>query len=160
MGMFGKKKREERLATSSDANQITTLIGESCIFEGNVTTTSSTRVDGQLKGKITGEYSLIVGENGIVVGEIKAAETIVYGRVEGIIESSKLEIKSTGSVVGDVFIEKLTVDDGGTYNGRCVMTEPQENVLVETNGPATKELPSSTIDVEVASSFEAVKENE
>jgi len=160
MSMFGKKKKAERLATSSDASQITTLIGESCIFEGNVTTTSSTRVDGKLKGQITSEYSLIVGENGIVLGEIKAAETIVYGRVEGIIESSKLEIKCTGSVVGDVFIEKLTVDDGGTYNGRCVMNESQENVLVETNGPGTKELPSSTIDIEEASTFEAVKENE
>jgi len=164
MGMFGKKNKEEKempvLTATTDANKITTLIGESCIFEGNVTTTSSTRIDGQLKGKIAGEYSLIVGENGIVIGEIKAAETIVYGRVEGIIESSKLEIKGTGSVMGDVFIEKLTVDDGGTYNGRCVMTEVPENVFVESNGPNTKELPPSTIDVDEASAFEAVKEEE
>ena len=160
MSMFGNKKKAERAVSNSDASQITTLIGESCIFEGNVTTTSSTRIDGQLKGKITGQYSLIVGESGVVLGEIKAAETIVYGRVEGIIESCKLEIKSTGSVVGDLFIEKLTVDDGGTYNGRCVMNESQESILVETNGPSTKELPLSTIDVDETSSFEASKEDE
>lgn len=148
MGMFGNKKKEERLVSKADANQITTLIGESCVFEGNVTTTSSTRIDGKLKGKIAGEYSLIVGENGLVQGEIKAAETIVYGRVEGVIESGKLEIKSSGTVMGDVFIEQLTVDTGATFNGRCEMTDSQENILVESNGPGTKELPSSTIDVD------------
>ena len=150
MGMFGNKNKEEApvaTVTKSDANQITTLIGESSVFEGNVTTTSSTRIDGQLKGKIAGEYSLIVGENGVVEGEIKAAETIVYGRVEGVIESGKLEIKSSGSVIGDVFIEKLTVEDGATFNGRCEMSEPQENIMFEANAP-TKELPSSTIDVD------------
>jgi cytoskeletal protein CcmA (bactofilin family) len=151
MGIFGNKKKEERSVSKSDASQITTLIGESCVFEGNVTTTSSTRIDGQLKGKITGEYSLIVGENGIVQGEIKAAETIVYGRVEGIIESGKLEIKSSGAVVGDVFIEKFTVDDGASFNGRCEMTDSQENVMFESNSPDTKELPSSTIDVDETS---------
>ncbi len=149
MGMFGNKKKEERPVTVSktDANQITTLIGESCVFEGNVTTTSSTRIDGQLKGKIAGEYNLIVGENGVVEGEIKAAETIVYGRVEGIIESGKLEIKSSGSVMGDVFIEKLTVENGATFNGRCEMADTPENIMFESNAP-TKELPSTTIDVE------------
>jgi len=152
MGMFGNKKKEERPVTvsKSDANQITTLIGESCVFEGNVTTTSSTRIDGQLKGKIAGEYSLVVGENGVVEGEIKAAETIVYGRVEGVIESGKLDIKSSGAVMGDVFIEKLTVEPGAIFNGRCEMTDSQENVLFESNAP-TKELPSSTIDVDETS---------
>ena len=151
MGIFGNKKKEERPVTvsKSDANQITTLIGESCVFEGNVTTTSSTRIDGQLKGKIAGEYSLIVGENGVVEGEIKAAETIVYGRVEGVIESGKLEIKSTGAVMGDVFIEKLTIESGASFNGRCEMSDAQENVMFESNSP-TKELPTATIDVDEA----------
>lgn len=149
MGMFGNKKKEERPVTVSktDANQITTLIGESCVFEGNVTTTSSTRIDGKLKGKIAGEYSLVVGENGVVEGEIKAAETVVFGRVEGIIESGNLEIKSSGSVMGDVFIEKLTIENGATFNGRCEMSETPENIMFESNAP-TKELPSTTIDVE------------
>lgn len=155
MGIFGSNKKEEAkvkegpvVVSKTDTKQITTLIGESCVFEGNVTTTSSTRVDGQLKGKIAGEYSLIVGENGIVEGEIKAAETIVYGRVEGVIESGNLEIKSSGAVNGDVFIESLTVEKGATFNGRCEMTASHENVVFESNGPGTKELTSGTIDVE------------
>lgn len=152
MGMFGNKKKEERPVTVSktEANQITTLIGESSVFEGNVTTTSSTRIDGKLKGKIAGEYSLVVGENGVVEGEIKAAETVVYGTVEGVIESNKLEIKSSGSVIGDVFIEKLTIENGATFNGRCEMADIPENVMFESNAP-TKELPSSTIDIDETS---------
>ena len=156
MGIFGSKKKEEEqeravVVSKTDTKQITTLIGESCVFEGNVTTTSSTRIDGQLKGKIAGEYSLVVGENGVVEGEIKAAETVVYGRVDGVIESGNLEVKSSGTVNGDVFIESLTVEKGATFNGRCEMSQSHENVVFEANGPGAKELSSGTIDLEETS---------
>jgi len=77
----------------SDPNLITTLIGAGCEFEGNMSTSTSTRIDGKLNGKITGENTIIIGENGLVLGEIKSADTVVYGRVEGVIETHSLEIK-------------------------------------------------------------------
>ena len=120
MGVFGNKK-QSKSKSSASANEITTLIGEECTFEGNLSSTSSTRIDGRLTGKVIGENSLIVGENGIVVGEVKALETIVYGRVDGIIESDKLEIKSTGHVTGEIIIGTLLVENGGVYNGKCTM---------------------------------------
>lgn len=119
MSMFGNKKG--RKTPKSEVKQITTSIGEGCIFEGNISTSSSSRIDGTLKGKITGDNCIIVGEHGVIVGEIKAAETIVFGKVDGIIESERLEIKRTGSVKGDLFVEKLTVEEGGIYNGKCAM---------------------------------------
>ena len=119
MSMFGSKKGEK--PPKSDVKQITTSIGEGCIFEGNISTSSSSRIDGTLKGRITGDNTIIVGESGIIIGEIKAVETIVFGKVEGIIESERLEIKHTGSVTGDLFVERLTVEEGGLYNGKCAM---------------------------------------
>ena len=133
MGMFGKKKEDPEAApravkTNSNPNQITTLIGEECSFEGNLTSSSSTRVDGVLKGKISGENTLIVGEKGKVLGEIRAVETVVYGRVEGVIESKKLEIKKSGAVTGDVIIDIFIIEDGGIYNGSCSMNEPARSL--------------------------------
>lgn len=130
----------------SDPNQITTLIGVGCEFEGNMYTSTSTRIDGRLNGQITGENKIIVGENGIVVGEIKAADTIVYGRVEGVIETHSLEIKRSGVVLGDVFIESLIVEDGGVYNGRCTMDEITEKISIETTEGTKHELSSNTLE--------------
>lgn len=129
MGVFGDKKGAK--SPRSEMNHLTTSIGEECIFEGSISTSSSTRIDGTLQGKITGENSLVVGERGVVTGEIKALEIIVFGRIEGVIEADRLEIKDTGVVTGDLYVGKLVVQEGGIYNGRCVMGGAAERVLVE-----------------------------
>ncbi len=146
MGIFGKKKDSKKLP-KSNPNHITTLIGDGCEFEGNMSSSSSTRIDGKLNGRITGENSIVVGENGVILGEVKAVETIVYGKVEGIIESSSLEIKRNGIVLGDIFIESLIVEDGGIYNGRCTMNEITENISIETSEGIKKELSSDTFKI-------------
>lgn len=145
--MFGSKKGEKK-PPKSDASQITTSIGEECLFEGNISTSSSTRIDGTLKGKITGENSIIVGERGMIEGEVKAVETIVFGKVEGIIESEQLEIKSTGSVTGDIFINTLIVEDGGIYNGRCTMDAGAHKILAEVPQETSKKSSSGAIELE------------
>ena len=131
----------------SNPNHITTLIGDGCEFEGNMSSSSSTRIDGKLKGIITGENSIVVGETGLVLGEIKASETVVYGKVEGTIETNSLEIKRSGIVLGDIFIESLIVEDGGIYNGRCTMNEITENISIETSEGTKKELSSNTFEI-------------
>ncbi len=120
MKMFDKKKRGSK-PDSVTYSEVTTLIGEECLFEGNITTSASTRIDGKLKGNITGQSSLIIGENGVVIGEVRSDEATVYGKVEGIVESSRLEIKKGADVSGDIFAHTLTVEDGGLLNGRCTM---------------------------------------
>ncbi len=146
MSMFGSKKGGK--PPKSEVNHITTSIGEECIFEGNISTSSSTRIDGTLKGKITGENSIIVGEHGTIAGEIKAVKTIVFGKVDGIIESQKLEIKSTGTVTGDIFVEKLIVEDGGVYNGRCAMDSGTNKILTEASPKKGSKEFSDTIELE------------
>ena len=145
MGIFEKKKDSKKLA-KSDPNHITTLIGNGCEFEGNMSTSTSTRIDGKLTGRITGENSIIIGQNGVVLGEVKAVDTVVHGRVEGAIESNSLEIKRSGIVLGDIFIESLIVEDGGIYNGRCTMNEITESISIETTEGTKKELSSNTFE--------------
>ncbi len=133
--------------SKSNPNHITTLIGDGCEFEGNMSSSSATRIDGKLNGRITGENTIVVGENGVVLGEIRATETVIYGRVEGVIESSSLEIKRSGIVLGDVFIDSLIVEDGGIYNGRCTMNEVTEKISIETTQGTKQELSSDTFGI-------------
>jgi cytoskeletal protein CcmA (bactofilin family) len=146
LGIFGKKKDSAKVS-KSNPNHITTLIGDGCEFEGNMSSSSATRIDGKLNGRIIGENTIVVGENGVVLGEIRATETVIYGRVEGSIESNRLEIKRSGIVLGDVFIESLIVEDGGIYNGRCTMNEVTEKISIETTQGTKKELSSDTFGI-------------
>jgi cytoskeletal protein CcmA (bactofilin family) len=122
--MFGKDKNMKNANTKS--NEITTLIGEGCLFEGDITSPSSTRVDGNVVGNIKGKGSLIIGDKGVVSGEVRASEVIVYGKVKSNVESERMEIKKGGSVYGDVSTKSLIIEDGGTYNGKCAMEASPE----------------------------------
>jgi len=146
MGMFDSKKTARPV--KSETSHFTTSIGEECVFEGNISTTSSTRIDGKLKGKISGENTLIVGERGVILGEVKASAIIVYGRIEGIVDSERLEIKSTGIVTGDIFIDRLVVEEGGVYNGRCGMSERVEQFIQEPGATESNNSVSDTAELE------------
>ncbi len=146
MGMFDKKKSAKPV--KPETSHFTTSIGEECVFEGHISTSSSTRIDGKLKGKISGENTLIVGERGAILGEVKASEVIVYGRIEGIIDSERLEIKSSGVVTGDIFIDRLVIEEGGIYNGRCGMSEHVEQYVSEPGAIESKKATSETIELE------------
>lgn len=146
MGMFDSKRGDR--PAKPETSHFTTSIGAECVFEGNISTSSSTRIDGTLKGKISGENTLIVGERGVILGEVKASEIIVYGRIEGIIDSERLEIKSSGVVTGDIFIDRLVVEEGGIYNGRCGMSEHVEQYVSEPGAIESKKTAQDTIEIE------------
>jgi len=125
--MFGKSKNHKQPTVRP--NEITTLIGEGCLFEGNVTSPSSARIDGHIIGNFKGGCSLIIGEKGLICGEVKADEVLVYGKVEGNVESQRIDIRKGGIVVGDVLTKFFILEDGGIYNGRCTMEQLPQTVV-------------------------------
>ena len=82
----------------------------------------STRVDGNLEGKILSESSVIVGESGTVRGDILAVEILVAGTVYGnLTAKEKIELTNTGRVLGDMVTKTLVIDEGASFKGNCTM---------------------------------------
>jgi cytoskeletal protein CcmA (bactofilin family) len=130
MGILNKKSNNKNISqTGNDymKSDVITLIGQGCLFEGNITSPASTRLDGTVKGNIDSKGTLIVGEGGVISGEVKAVEISVHGRVEGNIESEKLIIKNGGIVSGDIHSKSFIIEDGGIYNGKCLMQSSSYN---------------------------------
>ncbi len=117
--MFGGKKNLK----PSDPSEVNTLIGEGCVFEGNLNLSTATRIDGKVKGNIKSEEMLIIGENGSVEGDITCSEVLIYGTVIGNIEARRVEVKKGAYLNGDVKVDVFVVEEGATYNGRCSMGE-------------------------------------
>ncbi len=118
--MFGGKK-EGYESTPSTAGDIRTLIGEGCVFEGNITLSDSTRIDGNVKGNIKSSGVLVLGEKGLVEGDITAEEVVVYGSIVGNVKSKRIEVKRGATVDGDISTEILVIEEGAVYNGKCSM---------------------------------------
>lgn len=116
--MFGSKNKNDTINTSI----INTIIGSNSKIEGVLTASESTRIDGALEGKIISESSVIIGENGTVRGDITAAEILVAGIVYGnLVAKERIEMTSTGRVLGDIITKTLVIDEGASFKGNCTM---------------------------------------
>jgi len=126
MAFFSKKEN-----VSLDLQSISTLIGEGCLIEGNIKAPSYVRIDGQLTGDIFIDEGLILGEKGLILGNVITKEMVVYGTINGNIQVNSLEIKSSGKITGEIRAQTLTVETGAIYNGSLSMapTHKPEHML-------------------------------
>jgi cytoskeletal protein CcmA (bactofilin family) len=137
--MFGKEKtigNDMPPVTKTLPRDIKTLIGEGCKVEGNFFIPTYTRVDGTVKGDLTGDSGIVIGVQGRVEGNICASEVVLYGTVVGNVETKKLELKKGASLNGDITVNHLLTEPGSTFNGKCTMSED-----VQTEEPELEESP-------------------
>ncbi len=121
--MFNTKKKSDMTSTGI----INTIIGDNSTIEGILYASDSTRVDGQLKGKILSENTVIIGEHGLVKGDIDAVEILVAGTVYGNLRAKeRIEITETGSILGDLVTKTLVIDEGASFKGNCMMEVVEE----------------------------------
>jgi cytoskeletal protein CcmA (bactofilin family) len=120
--MFGKKK-ENALGI------IETVIGPESVFQGTVRSKSSIRVDGRLEGGIAEANGIIIGEKGQVQGDINGRVVVVGGKITGNITAvHSLEILPKAQVYGDIHCALLSIGEGATFEGNCVMSTEKDKV--------------------------------
>jgi cytoskeletal protein CcmA (bactofilin family) len=86
---------------------------------GEISGNEDLLVDGSVEGPIhLGNGQLIVSATGKVVGDVEATELVILGSVKGDVKSrERLEIKSGGTLVGDVLTARILVEDGAHFKG-------------------------------------------
>jgi cytoskeletal protein CcmA (bactofilin family) len=134
--MFGNKEKPSMGAEapimnnnkSASSKDMKTLIGEGCKVEGNFFIPTPTRIDGTIKGDLTGDSGIVIGTQGRIEGNVCAPEVVVYGSINGNVESKRLELKRGSNVNGDLTVNNLITEQGCSYNGRCNMKTEESNV--------------------------------
>ena len=125
--MIGKNKNT--MATAGTKTKVSTVLGEGTVFDGNLKTSGTVRVDGTVNGNCTSDEEMILGPEGVVKGNVSAKNIIISGRVDGDITSlGKLEILSTGKVNGNIAARSLVIDEGASFDGKCTMTSEVQPV--------------------------------
>ncbi|HXY52042.1 MAG TPA: polymer-forming cytoskeletal protein [Terriglobales bacterium] len=94
-------------------------IGRSLVIKGEVSGAESLYVDGRIEGTINiPENRVTIGRNGVVAADVNAREVVIMGKVTGnIVCSDRLDIRSEGSVTGDVVTQRISVEDGAHLRG-------------------------------------------
>jgi len=117
------RKKENRY------NEIESLISPGVTISGEINSQGSIRVDGKLEGTIDIKGNLVLGEKGKIKGEVKAANVMLAGKIEGnVIVSERFEISHTGVMVGDVSSRIITIEEGGMLQGTSKMSSANSNL--------------------------------
>lgn len=122
--MFKKKNKEQPLEINQ--NEISTLIGEGYVITGELRGASVIRIEGKIIGNVVVEGGIVLGEKGIIEGDIMTKSAIIYGTVSGNVKTTQLEIKKSGYVSGDIVTETLQIELGAQYNGKLNMPGKQQ----------------------------------
>ena len=117
-------------------------IGKSLVVKGEVTGSESLYIDGKVEGAINLPGNRVtVGRNGQVAANITAREIVVLGKVRGnMTASDRVDIRSEGSLTGDVAAQRISIEDGAFFKGGIDIRKPSnEGSSKGANSVATSE---------------------
>ena len=90
--------------------------------EGKLGTTGTFRIDSAMKGTITSDEKLILGENARIEGQIEGNYVVIAGRFDGTIKAKgKVEVQTKAIVTGEIHTPCLIIEPGAVFDGRCHM---------------------------------------
>ncbi len=133
-GMFSTKLEDKPTGPIAAENVLTADV----TLEGQLHSNSNICFDGEVTGDLSTEADLFIDQHGKVKGNVTGRNVVVAGAIQGDITADRLEILSTGRVLGDIMVGALVIDEGGIFRGRSsvhadeiltTVDASQENVI-------------------------------
>src|SRR6266436_4346349 len=119
--------QKSQLSSNPNATPVKTVsgpveqatIGRSLVIKGEVSGTESLYIDGRIEGAVNfAGHRVTIGSNGSAAADISAREVVIIGVVQGNIQcTDRLDIRSQGSLTGDVITHRISVEDGAILKG-------------------------------------------
>ena len=103
-------------------------IGKSVVVKGELSGSEDLYIDGQLEGTIElREHNLTIGPHGQVQANVTAKEVVLHGTLKGnVCAVDRVEIRKSGSLVGDVVAARVMIEDGASIKGSVDIQKPAE----------------------------------
>ena len=100
------------------------IITDGTLVKGDITATGDFRLDGTLEGNIQLNGKLVVGDSGVVNGNVLCQNANIIGTVNGNLSVKELlSLHTSARVRGDILINKLSIEPGATFSGKCRMID-------------------------------------
>lgn len=100
------------------------IITSGTLIKGDITASGDFRLDGTLEGNIQLNGKLVVGDSGVVNGNILCVNANIIGTVNGNLSVKELlSLNATARVKGDILINKLSIEPGAVFTGKCRMLD-------------------------------------
>jgi len=115
--MFNSKSKTNELPIGS-----TTIIGAGTTITGDIESLGDIRIDGRLIGNLRTKAKVLIGQEGIVDGDITGTNADIMGGVTGSVKIRELlQLRGKSIVAGEIQTGKLEVEPTASFNGSCQM---------------------------------------
>ena len=130
-------------ASAAAATGEQATIGKSLVIKGEVSGSESLYIDGKIEGAINLPGNRVtVGRNGQVAANIMAREVVVLGKVRGNVHASdRIDIRSEGSLTGDVIAARISIEDGAFFKGGIDIRKPGSSDAKGNTAPVAAAVP-------------------
>ncbi len=117
-----------KVAEAENTNKIN-MIGVGTTIEGNISSNENIRFDGILVGNLSTKGKVFIGQSGKVAGEIRCKNCEVEGVIEGkVVIEELLSLRSMSRLYGEIKTNKLAIEPGAIFTGKCDMGGKKEPV--------------------------------
>ncbi len=107
----------------TEPNKVNRIVAGTGI-KGDIDSNGDIRFEGDLVGNLSTKGKLIVGNTGLIKGEVKCKNADIEGKIEGKIHVSELlTLKSTAIIEGDILAKRLAIETGAKFTGNCSMSD-------------------------------------
>ncbi len=108
-------------------------IGRSIRVEGKVISTEDLTIDGDVDGSIElGDHSLTIGSSATIKADLFAKNITISGAVTGNVRArEQLDVRATGSVVGDIVAPQLVMAEGAVITGKVDVADRRRTSAAE-----------------------------
>lgn len=107
---------------TTEAHEAETVIAPSVRVEGDFVSEGNVRIEGEVKGSISTERDLIVGEAAKITAGVQARNGVIAGELHGNLRVfDRLELASTARIYGDIQAKVLSVAPGAMMKGQLII---------------------------------------
>ena len=126
-----------RATQAAAADKVISIIGPGMHIVGDCDTTDTIRIEGRIEGSVRAEKAVVVGKGGRVTGDIQTQDAVIAGMVKGALDvDSRLELKETCVIDGEIRATRLKLDEGGVVTGTVIIGRKEASAAAAGPAPA------------------------
>ncbi|ERM81891.1 hypothetical protein P872_07065 [Rhodonellum psychrophilum GCM71 = DSM 17998] len=121
--MFNKSEKiEEKRTIAVEQTDTSNVISKETRITGDIQALGNIRIEGSVDGTIYSKGRVVIGEVSVIKGNITSVEAEISGKVEGEVTCTEiLFLRRSAIISGNITTQKLVVENGAVFNGKCQM---------------------------------------
>lgn len=98
------------------------IIAQGTKIQGDIDSSGDFRIEGSLTGTVKVKGKIVIGESGVVEGNILCQSADISGKAKVKMEVAELtSLRATSNFVGEISTKKLSIEPGAIFSGTCQM---------------------------------------